>query len=82
MKVVMFWCVVLVAIVSLASHVDAQQAGSVSGTLTDALSGDVIPNATVVLESPSFTRQVRSGPDGKYSLADVPPGMYHLIVAP
>jgi iron complex outermembrane recepter protein len=57
----------------------AQQTGTVSGTLTDALSGAVIPNAIVVVESPSFTRQVRSGPDGKFSVLDVPPGPYHLI---
>lgn len=80
MKIVLSWFAVLIAIIGLATHLEAQQTGSVSGTLTNSLSGDVIPNATVVVESPSFTRQVRSGPDGKYSLADVPPGMYHLIV--
>jgi iron complex outermembrane receptor protein len=58
----------------------AQQTGTVSGTLTNGLSGDPVPNAIVVLESPALTRQTRSGPDGKYSVSGLPPGMYHLIV--
>jgi iron complex outermembrane receptor protein len=58
----------------------AQQTGTVSGTVTNSLSGDAVPNAIVLLESPSLSRQVRSGSDGKYSVANLPPGMYHLIV--
>lgn len=80
MRVVLSSFVVLIAIIGLASRLEAQQTGSVAGTLTNSLSGDVIPNATVVLESTSFTRQARSGADGKYTFAEVPPGMYHLIV--
>jgi iron complex outermembrane receptor protein len=80
MKVIVPWFVVMITLIAVPNRLEAQQTGSVSGTLTNSLSGEVIPNATVVLESPSFARQVRSGLDGKYSIADVPPGMYHLIV--
>jgi iron complex outermembrane receptor protein len=57
----------------------AQQMGSVSGTLTNGLSGDVVANALVVLEGTAGSRQVRTGPDGKFSIGDVRPGTYHLI---
>jgi iron complex outermembrane recepter protein len=70
----------LILLVGATSHATAQQTGTVSGTLSDSLSGDVVPNAIVVLEGTSFTRQVRSGADGKYSLTGIPPGAYHLIV--
>ena len=68
------------AVLGVAAAAAAQQTGTVSGTLTNTLSGDPVANATVVLESPALTRQVRSGADGKYSVADVPTGAYHLFV--
>jgi iron complex outermembrane recepter protein len=60
----------------------AQQAttASVSGTVTSTLSGDPVPNATVRIESPTLTRQVMTDSTGKYSVADLPPGTYHLII--
>lgn len=79
MRVVLSLLVVS-AFIGMSGQAEAQQTGAVSGTLTNALSGDVIPNAVVLLESPSLTRQVKSGPDGKFSLGDVPPGTYHLVV--
>jgi iron complex outermembrane receptor protein len=57
-----------------------QQTGTVSGTLTDSLSGDIVADAIVLLEGPSFSREVKSGPDGKFSLSDVPAGAYHLTI--
>jgi len=72
--------VLLIAFIGLADAATAQQTGAVSGTLTNSLSGDAVANAIVVLESPSFTKQVRSGPDGKFSIPDVPPGPYHLTI--
>jgi iron complex outermembrane recepter protein len=80
MRVVLSLFVVVIAILGASGSAEAQPTGAVSGVLTNTLSGDVIPNAVVVLESPSFTRQVRSGPDGTFSVVDVPPGSYHLIV--
>jgi len=58
----------------------AQQTGTVIGTLTNSLSGDPVAGATIVIESPTFSRQIRGGADGKYALSDVPAGSYHLIV--
>ncbi|HEY3044970.1 MAG TPA: TonB-dependent receptor, partial [Vicinamibacterales bacterium] len=56
----------------------AQQTGAVSGTITNSLSGDVVPNAIVVLEATAFARQVRSDSAGKFSVTNIPPGPYHL----
>jgi iron complex outermembrane receptor protein len=70
----------LILIGGVTGHATAQQTGTLSGTLTDSLSGNIVPDAIVVLEGTSFTRQVRSGADGKYSLTGVPAGSYHLIV--
>lgn len=49
------------------------------GTLTNSLSGDVVPNALIVLEGPGQARALRTGPDGKFSFTGVTPGSYHLI---
>jgi iron complex outermembrane recepter protein len=70
----------LILIAGVAIPAAAQQTGTVTGTLTDSLSGNPIPNALVTLEAPTFTRQVRSGADGKFSVAAVPAGAYHLII--
>lgn len=80
MRVTFRLCAVLILIVGLAMTASAQQTGAVSGTLTNSLSGDPVPNALVTLEAPTFTRQVRSGSDGKFSIADIPAGAYHLII--
>jgi iron complex outermembrane recepter protein len=58
----------------------AQQLGSLSGTLANALSGDPVSDAVVVIESPAFTRESKSGADGKFSIGDIPPGPYHLVI--
>jgi iron complex outermembrane receptor protein len=52
----------------------------VSGTLTNSLSGDPVVNVTVIIEAPAFSRQARTGPDGKFTIADVPPGAYQLVI--
>src|SRR6185295_3489094 len=70
----------LILIAGLAIPAAAQQTGTVTGTLTNSLSGDPIPNALVTLEAPTFSRQVRSGADGKFTVANVPAGAYHLII--
>jgi iron complex outermembrane recepter protein len=64
----------------MTAAVQAQQTGTVTGTLLNSLSGDPVANATVLIESPAFTRQTRSGTDGQYSLSDVPTGSYHVVV--
>src|SRR5688572_12719144 len=58
----------------------AQQTATVSGTVTNRLTGDPVAKANVTLESPTFSRQSTTDSAGKYTVADVPPGMYHVIV--
>ena len=71
--------ILLILFGGLTSTLRAQQTGAVSGTLTNSFSGDVVPNALIVLEGPGGSRQVRTGPDGKFSFTDVVGGSYHLI---
>ena len=71
---------ILLVLVGLAGPAAAQQPITLSSTVTNSLSGDVVPNALVVLESPGFTRQVRTGADGKFSIPGAPSGPYHLVV--
>jgi iron complex outermembrane receptor protein len=80
MRTRVYCLVMLILIGGLATSAAAQQTGTVSGAIADSLSGDFVSNALVVIESPSFTRQVRTGTDGKYSIPNVPAGPYHLIV--
>jgi iron complex outermembrane receptor protein len=70
----------VLALVAHPSRAGAQQATVVSGTVTNALSGAVVPNATVIVEAPTGNRQTKTGADGKFSVPDVPPGTYHLVV--
>jgi iron complex outermembrane recepter protein len=74
-----FLVIVLVCLAQ-ALRADAQQSIVVSGTVTDALTAAPVPNATVVVEAPGGNRQTRTGADGKFSVPDVPPGTYHLVV--
>jgi iron complex outermembrane recepter protein len=79
MRMSLSWAI-LVVLVGLVGPAAAQQPITLSGTVTNSLSGDVVPNALVVLESPGFTRQVRTGADGKFSIPGAPSGPYHLVV--
>jgi iron complex outermembrane recepter protein len=80
MRIRSSWIVFLLLVSVLPGMAEAQQASTVSGTITNALSGDAVPNALVIVESPTFTRQTRTARDGKFSVSDVPPGTYHLVV--
>jgi iron complex outermembrane recepter protein len=80
MKARVSWVVMLILMGGLGAPAAAQQTGTVAGTITDSLSGDVVPNALVILESTSFTRQVKTGSDGKFSIPNAPTGPYHLVV--
>jgi iron complex outermembrane receptor protein len=80
MRIRSSWVLLLILSGGLPAPAAAQQTSTVSGTVTNSLSGENVPNALVVLESLSFTRQVRTGSDGKFAIPDVPAGRYHLIV--
>jgi iron complex outermembrane receptor protein len=58
--------------------VAAQGGVTVSGRLTNSLSGDPIPDATVQLDE--LNRQMTSAADGTFSFPNVPPGTYHVSV--
>src|SRR5580658_4818093 len=55
----------------------AQNVGTIRGTVTDP-SAAVIPNATVVATGNGVTRSVKSDGQGKYTIANVPPGKYSV----
>ncbi len=54
--------------------------GSVEGMVKDA-SGAVVPNATIELLNPvsGFRREVATGTDGNFRIANVPLNPYHLV---
>lgn len=80
----------LVSVISLALiamslapgiHAAQQPTGAIEGTLTDP-QGAVVPNAAVTVRNPAgFTRTVNTGDDGRYRIAQLPPGVYELKVS-
>lgn len=55
------------------------QSGSISGTVTDAQSGNVLPGANVVIKELQRGSPVNS--QGKYKISNVPAGSYTLTVS-
>ncbi len=55
--------------------------GSFSGTVRDT-AGDPVPGVTLTLEGPGGTQLLVSDEDGTYSLGDLVPGDYQLVVVP
>jgi len=70
----------LLALVPAVRPADAQTTASVSGTVTDTLTGAPVAEAVVVVESPIFSRQAKTDAEGLYRLSDIPVGAFHLIV--
>src|SRR3989441_6209862 len=70
----------LILIMAGADRATAQDTATVSGSIVNSLSGDPVPNAIVVIEAPRFNRLVRTGPDGRFEVSNVPAGSYHLVV--
>ena len=60
----------------------AQQNGTLTGTVADQV-GKAIPNATVEVrnESTAAARSATADDNGKFSIPDLPPGTYSLMVA-
>jgi len=56
----------------------SRQTGSIAGTVRDAATGTPLPNARVALVGTRFG--VESGPDGLYTIADVPAATYRVRV--
>jgi iron complex outermembrane recepter protein len=75
--------ILFILVISGAVSVVAQartDRGSVTGAITNSLSGDVVPNLIVTLESPTFLQSVKTSADGRFTLTNVPAGVYHLSV--
>jgi outer membrane receptor protein involved in Fe transport len=58
------------------SPVSMAQTGKVSGTVTDAETGDPLPGVNIVLEAESVGATTDA--DGNYAILNVPPGTYSL----
>jgi TonB-linked SusC/RagA family outer membrane protein len=56
----------------------AAQTASITGRVTDARTGDPVPNATVQVEGTRLAGL--AGPDGRYRIANVPSGAHSLLV--
>lgn len=70
----------LALVAAPALHAQGPQPGAISGTITNSLSGDPVANITVAIESPTFSQTAKTGRDGRFSLTNVPPGVYHVAV--
>ena len=79
MRISVSWAILL-TLIAMARPAYAQQTVTVAGTVTNSVSGEGVANALIVLESPAFTKQVRTAANGKFSVPDAPPGPYHLVV--
>jgi iron complex outermembrane receptor protein len=63
---------------ALRATVAAQGSVMLSGRLTNSLSGDPVPNATVQIDE--LRRTTTSDASGMFAFAEVPPGTYHLSI--
>lgn len=70
-----FGLVVLLCATSFPA-VHAQNVGRISGTVTDAETGDPLPGANVVIEG--TTRGAAASADGSYFILNIPPGRYEV----
>jgi iron complex outermembrane receptor protein len=68
----------IVYVFGLAAMAAAQQGVTVSGRLYHSVSSKPIAGATVAIEG--TTLETKSGPDGAYSIPNVPAGAQHLLV--
>ena len=71
--------VLLLAITAFVPSVAAQTAATVSGIVEDS-TGAVLPGVTVTARSglTGLTRTAVTGPEGRYVLAQLPPGTYEI----
>jgi iron complex outermembrane receptor protein len=78
----LLFALILILSVYPASPAAAQTplGATVTGTITNSLSGAPAPDVVVVIDAPKFTQTVKTGADGKFTLVNVPPGAYHLSV--
>lgn len=66
-----------VALFSITALAVAAQTGSLSGTVTSEVNGELIPGVT--LEIPKYNRTTSTDTEGRYEFADLPNGTYTII---
>jgi hypothetical protein len=71
--------VLLVAAVHPPGDLRGQTRGTLKGTVTDAGTGAPMANTNVYLSS--TTIGTNTGPDGRYILANIPPGVFHVVAS-
>ncbi len=75
-------CILLAAGIIFTISVSAQQYGELSGIITDSLSGEVLPFASISVEKEgSIIDQTISDEFGKYYFSRIPEGIYELVVS-
>jgi iron complex outermembrane recepter protein len=62
------------------SYAAAQQRGEISGTVTNALSGDPVAGATVAIGAAGQPHVGKTDAAGTFSIADVPAGTYQMEI--
>ncbi|MBN2007793.1 carboxypeptidase-like regulatory domain-containing protein, partial [candidate division KSB1 bacterium] len=80
LAIVGFPLILLLVLTQSAQLLFAQGAvnGKISGTITDASSGEALPGANILIEGTSLG--AASDMEGNYVIAKVPPGSYTLVV--
>ena len=68
-------------ILSAAGLVSAQANDAISGTVTDAQTGDPIQGALVEIGGADTLLSAETGVDGPYQIPDVPPGEYSVTAS-
>ncbi len=71
-------CAVLTAALLLASAAAAQTATSLTGRLTNSLSGDPVSDLTVAIDE--LRRETQAAADGTFRFDNVPAGEYHVSI--
>src|SRR5262245_19160396 len=81
MRVSSRWCSLFVLLFGL-SQLQAQQGGTLSGTVLDQ-AGKEIPSASVEIrnEATGASKSATADNEGKFSVADLAPGVYSVRVA-
>jgi outer membrane receptor protein involved in Fe transport len=74
-----FLALLAVGLVTFSANAQ-ERFGSIEGTVTD-VNGAVVPNASVVVSGPAFSRTVTASGEGNYRIQQVPPGLYTIEVS-
>ena len=77
LKTICRWMFLLLFVLGF-NVVQAQESGRIIGTVLDKGTGDPLPGANILLDGTSLGAATTV--DGKYTIRQVPPGNYNLII--